>query len=128
MNSRGRLKWLHAASTGSLTYLEMNKKRGKEAMDGIGILNGFKGAAVHGCFASYWNYGCVHSLCNAHLLCGLAFIDQTAGQRRAEEMTGLLLGIKEAVEIRRLGKKVFLPKAGLLKYVKRYNILIYTNS
>ena len=98
MRSQGRLKWLHTASTGRLAYLQMKVKRGKEAMDEIGILNDFKGTAMHDCLASYWNYGCAHSLCNAHLLGELTFIEETTGQRWAKEMTGLLPEIKKAVD------------------------------
>jgi len=124
MRSQGGLKWLHTASTGRLTYLEMNGKRGKEAMDDIGILKDFKGTAVHDCLASYWNYGCVHSLCNAHLLRELSFIEERTGQRWAKEMIELLLEIKEAVEKRRKDKKTFLPKGELANYMKRYNNLV----
>ena len=124
MRSQGGLNWLHTASTGRLTYLEMNKKRGKDAMDDIGILNDFKGTAVHDCFISYWNYGCVHALCNAHLLRELIFIDQSTGQRWAKEMIELLVEIKNAVEKRRMGKKAYLPKGELSKYIKRYYLLV----
>ena len=124
MRNQGRLKWLHTASTGRLSYLQMHMKRGKEAMDEIGILNDFKGTAVHDCLASYWNYNCVHSLCNAHLLRELVFIDERTGQSWAKEMIGLLLQIKNAVDIRRLNKKSFLPKGELSKYIKRYHILV----
>jgi transposase len=102
----------------------MHRKRGKEAMDEIGILNDFKGTAVHDCLASYWNYDCTHSLCNAHLLRELAFIDQTTGQRWAKEMIELLVEIKQAVDVRRVGKKPFLSKAELSGYSKRYNRVV----
>jgi transposase len=124
MRSQGILKWLHTASTERLTYLEMNGKRGKAAMDDIGILNDFKGTAVHDCFASYWNYGCVHSLCNAHLLRELAFIHETTGQGWAKEMIGLLLEIKDAVETSIKDRMPFLLKADLLRYAKRYYMLV----
>jgi len=124
MRSQGRLKWLHTASTKRLSYLEMNEKRGKEAMDEIGILNDFKGTAVHDCFASYWNYDCVHALCNAHLLRELVFIDQTTGQRWAKEMIELLVEIKNAVDMRRKEGKVFLPQGELSNYIKRYYLLV----
>jgi len=124
MRSQGRLKWLHTASTGRLTLLEMNKKRGKEAMDEIGILSDFKGIAVHDCLASYWNYNCVHSLCNAHLLRELTFINETTCQRWAKEMIELLLEIKKAVGSRSLENKAFLPKVELSKYIKRYNLIL----
>jgi transposase len=124
MRSRGVLKWLHTASTGLLTYVQMHSKRGKEAMDDRGILNDFKGIAVHDCFFPYWKYGCVHALCNAHLLREITFIDETTGQRWAKEMIGLLLEIKKAVETRRMSKKTSLPKEELSRYIKRYTMLV----
>ena len=124
MRSQGALKWLHTASTRFLAYLAMHNKRGKEAMDDIGVLNDFKGTAVHDCFASYWKFDCAHSLCNAHLLRELAFIEETTGQIWAAEMIGLLLEIKEAVGQRRLDKKASLPKGELLQYEKRYRALV----
>jgi transposase len=124
MRSQGRLKWLHTASTRLLTYLEIHKKRGKEAMDDIGILNDLKGTAVHDCLSAYWNYGCVHALCNAHLLRELAFIEETTGQGWAKELIGLLLEIKKAVDARRLSQKASLAKAELSKYAKRYSKLV----
>jgi transposase len=102
----------------------MKEKRGKDAMDDIGIMTDFKGTAVHDCFASYWNYDCIHSLCNAHLLRELAFIDQRTGQRWAKEMILLLLEIKNVVDLRRIDKKGLLPKGELSKYIRRYNMLV----
>ena len=124
MRSQGGLKWLHVASTGKLSYLEMNKKRGKDAMDEIGILNDFKGTAVHDCLASYWKYSCVHSLCNAHLLRELVFIDETTGQSWVKEMIELLLEIKKAVDLRRSEGKTFLAEGELSNYIQRYQMLV----
>jgi len=124
MRSQGKLKWLHTASSRKLTFLELKEKRGKAAMDEIGILNDFKGTAVHDFFCSYWSYNCVHSLCNAHLLRELTFIEETTGQSWAKEMIDLLLEIKKSVELRRLDKKTFLPKVELTKYIKRYELMV----
>ena len=124
MRGQGKQKWLHTASTGHLTYMEMHMKKGHEAMDEIGILNDFKGIAVHDCLASYWKYHFVHSLCNAHLLRELTYIDETTGQRWAQEMIELLLEIKKAVDLRRLDQKAFLPKGKLSKYIKRYTMIV----
>jgi len=124
MRSQGILKWLHTASTVRLTYLEMNRKRGKEALDDIGILSDFKGTAVHDCYASYWNYDCVHSLCNAHLLRELIFIDETTGQRWAKEMIKLIFEIKNAVEINRDYGMTFLLKDELTEYIKKYKKIV----
>ena len=116
--------WLHTASTGTLTYLEIHKKRGTEAMDEIGILKDFKGTAVHDCLSSYWNYHCVHALCNTHLLRELAFIDERTGQSWAQEMIELLLEMKGAVDLRRMSNKAFLPKGELSKYIQRYTKIV----
>ena len=124
MRSQGKLKWLHTASTRHLTYLEMKKKKGKDAMDEIGILNDFKGTAVHDCLSSYWNYDCEHSLCNAHLLRELTFIYDTTKQGWAKEMLELILEIKEAVDSNLMSEKAFLPEGELLKYTERYNKLV----
>jgi transposase len=124
MRSEGKLKWLHTASTRLLTYLEMKAKRGKEAMNEIGILNDFKGIAMHDALASYWNYTCCHALCNAHLLRELDFLDETTGQEWPNEMILLLLEIKQAVDDRRRAKETFLPKAVLQKFTHRYDCLV----
>ena len=124
MRSQGILKWLHTSSTVRLTYLEMNRKRGKDALNDIGILNDFKGTAVHDCYASYWNYDCLHSLCNAHLLRELTFIDESTGQKWATEMIELILAIKNAVETNRGYGITFLLKREMTGYTKRYMQLV----
>jgi len=63
------LKWIHVNSTSDHTYYAIDDKRGKDAMDRIGILPVFKGNSVHDRLASYDTYNnCQHSYCNAHLL------------------------------------------------------------
>ena len=47
IRSEGKLKWLHAACTERLTFYGLHEKRGKEAMDELGLLGNFTGCAVH---------------------------------------------------------------------------------
>ncbi len=56
----GHLQWCHTASTEQATHYEMHEKRGKEAMDAIGILPVFKWTSVHtnqGLYASWAHEG-----------------------------------------------------------------------
>lgn len=65
----GRLHWLHVACSGLFTVLVCHAKRGKPAIDAVGVLPGFTGIAVHDAFAPYAGYtSATHALCNAHLL------------------------------------------------------------
>jgi transposase len=99
VNITGKTHWLHAASTASLTYYAPHKKRGREALDAIGLLARFRGWAVHDGLASYWQYRhCEHALCNAHHLRELTFVEEELGQGWAKDLKGLLLEIKQAVD------------------------------
>ena len=64
----GKLHWIHVNSTPWLTHLAWHAKRGKKALEAIGIWPRFAGRGMHDRFASYDHYPCQHSLCGAHLL------------------------------------------------------------
>jgi transposase/uncharacterized coiled-coil protein SlyX len=91
----GRLHWVHSASTSLLTLLSVHARRGKVAMDQVGVLPEFAGVAVHDGWAPYWRYGDVHhALCGAHLLRELDAITDEAGQGWAAGMAELLADAK----------------------------------
>jgi len=94
--------WLHVASTPRLTFYAAHPKRGRAALDAIGLLPGFRGTAVHDGLASYWQYEqCAHALCNAHHLRELTFIEEQLGQPWAKDLKDLLGECKRAVDAAR---------------------------
>ena len=63
----GRLHWVHCARSGKYTLLTVHPKRGRQAMEAMGILPAFAGVAVHDAWAPYDTYGAPdHQLCCAH--------------------------------------------------------------
>ncbi len=98
---QGKRQWLHVSATERLTHYQVHAKRGKEALQAIGILSDFEGTSVHDGWSAYLHYGCSHALCNVHHLRELTFIEETYQQSWASEMKTLLLDLKAAVEYAR---------------------------
>lgn len=93
----GRLQWIHVASRTLHTLLECHPRRGVVAMDEMGILEKMPGVAIHDGWKPYRTYDVVHGLCNAHHRRELQSLVE-AGQSWAEEMIGLLVDAKRAVD------------------------------
>ncbi len=94
----GQRQWMHVSATEHLTHYAVHPKRGKAALDAIGILADFQGVSVHDGWGSYWQFLCQHALCNVHHLRDLTFLSEQHQQAWAGEMISLLLDIKAAVE------------------------------
>lgn len=105
----GQTHWLHSASTAWLTFYALHPRRGRAALEAIGLLPTFRGTAVHDALAAYLTYpDCQHGLCNAHLLRELLAIHEETGQRWAPRLMKLLLTIKVTVEKARAAGKTHL--------------------
>src|SRR5256886_14459037 len=95
---------MHVACTAHLTHYAVHRKRGKEALDAIGILPRFQGTSVHEGWRSYFLYACTHALCLVHVLRELTFLAEEQRLSWAAELKALLLDMKEATdEARKLG-------------------------
>lgn len=98
ININGKHHWLHCASNTTLTWFAPHAKRGTEAMDDIGILPFFEGVLCHDHWKPYYQYHCIHALCNAHHLRELERAWEQDYQQWAKEMKILLIDINKAVD------------------------------
>lgn len=121
---KGKLHWLHVASTATLPHYAVHTKRGHEGMEAAGILGTFTGTAVHDHWTPYFTYAeCRHALCNAHHLRELQFIAKQFEQAWASDMAELLLEIKTAVE-ETCTQAASLPPEWLEAFDRRYDAIV----
>lgn len=125
LRADGQLCWVHVASTPTLTYYDVQEKRGTQAMDALGILPHFTGRAIHDSLAAYFQYtDANHGLCNGHNLRELQFITEQYQQAWASDMTTLLLDIKQAVELAKQQNQSHLAAEMLQAFERRYDELV----
>lgn len=96
INIGGKGNWLHNTSNAEYSFFYPHVQRGCEALDEIGILSGFQGILCHDHWKSYYQYGALHSLCNAHHLRELERAWEQDKQQWAEKMIILLKEINKA--------------------------------
>ena len=99
INVNGELHWLHSAGNDLWTLFMAHEKRGNDAMKAMGVLENFRGILCHDHWKPYFQFACVHALCNAHHLRELEWAWEQDGQAWAKKMQNLLLEIKEAVDV-----------------------------
>lgn len=119
--------WVHVSRTDDLVHLAFHSKRGKEAIEEIGIINQFTGTLVRdGWFSYNWYQQCRHSLCNIHLLRDLRFIAEAYPENKqwTEAFAKLLLEIKEAVEIAVFQDKIQLDSSLRTNFLTRYDSIL----
>lgn len=117
-NVNGDKLWLHTLCNLKYTLFYIHKKRGKEAMDEMGVLPYFKGNLCHDHWKPYLLYLCSHLLCNAHHLRELTYIEEAEGQVWAKKMREFLLNLNK--EVKKKGGKlgVTRQKKIIAKYQK----------
>jgi len=120
-----KLYWLHVYSTEHLTRYAWHKRRGKVAMQEIGVLPAFGGTAVHDGWSGYFAFtNCTHALCGAHLLRDLVFVAERFGKSGAwaNAMKCLLQEMKEAADQARANGQT--QAAGLDVFLSRYGAIL----
>ena len=113
---------IHVYSSGDITLKFLHQKRGKEAIEAIGIIPHYGGVIVHDCWASYLSYGHLeHGLCGSHLLRELTFIIDSNGYRWAKHMKRLL---KKACKMVSSRKEKCLTTDEYIKLARLYRKII----
>jgi transposase len=119
--------WIHVARTERLTHFAYDGRRGKAAMDEVGILPQFRGTLVRDGYLSYTRFErCRHSLCNAHMLRELVFIEETSPEQKVwtVPLSKLLLKIKAAAANARASGEAELSESERRCWLKGYDRLV----
>jgi len=120
INVNGKRIWLHTACNDRWTHFYPHHKRGSEAMDAIGILPKFKGVLCHDHWKAYYQYDCLHALCNSHHIRELEWAATEGKQNWAGKLMKFLLKLNQIVD--RSGGQ--LTKKQSCYYRKRYKSLL----
>lgn len=122
MKVSGKNYWIHVYSAEDVTLKFIHPKRGKEAIEDIGIIPRYGGVVIHDCWASYLSYeNCGHALCGSHLLRELTFVIESNNYKWAKNMKKLLKQTAAKVSKRKRKK---LSKAEYLSLQKNYRNII----
>lgn len=113
-------QWVHVCSTERLTHYAAHPKRGREALQEIGIAPRFHGTSVHDGLSSYQSYACKHALCNVHHLRELTSVEEDLKQPWAQQMKDLLLEMKTAVKEAKAAGQHELDVLALAGFHRRY--------
>lgn len=98
INVGGKKRWLHTLSNDRVTLYHPDEKRGKEAMDRMGVLPFYAGWLCHDHWKSYYRYeNVIHVLCNAHHIRELKRVIEDDRHKWAEELLQLLIDLNDAV-------------------------------
>ncbi|MFQ5356556.1 MAG: IS66 family transposase [Mariprofundaceae bacterium] len=124
VRTAGSLHWLHVACTEMLTFFAIHKNRGKIAMDEFNILSEFIGRLIHDHWKPYFNYDCLHGLCNAHHLRELLFLFEENKQTWAGKMMTLLLAMHDFTLVRKNAGITQLTDAEKASWLTDYRAII----
>ncbi len=121
----GKLNWLHTCCSKEYVYYEVNQKRGKEAIDAIGILSYFVNILVHDHWKPYYKETHItHAECNAHILRYLKGILSIIEQKDVEELIKLLVEMNETKKEAIANKCTKLDDKDIEEFSDRYSKII----
>jgi transposase len=123
----GQSHWIHVARTDELTHYGADARRGRSAIDAIGILPSFKGVCVHDGWLAYDEYRQArHALCGVHLLRELVYVEEVCAEQQqwTRPLSKLLLDIKAEVGRAQERGETRLSEGQLATFTARYDRLV----
>ena len=124
-NIKTNLHWIHVVSSSVMTYYMLHQKRGRVAMDAMGIIPNYTGVLVHDHWSPYNHYrNCNHSYCNAHILRELNGVTQKDGVVWSQALHALLTNMNIAVHKAKKSNKTALSQEQIKKFIKNYEKII----
>jgi len=121
VNVKGKLKWIHTATSNRAVHYAVHDKRGKEAIDAIDILPQYKGILLHDHWAPYNHYTEItHSFCNAHILRELQSEIDRNDKKWAKELQILLKEANKTVRKHKEEEKPSLSSEIREDIIKKY--------
>ena len=122
---KGKINWVHVASTSRVTHYAIHKKRGAIATNEIGILPDFEGTMVHDHWKPYYTFtNCTHAECNAHNMRILKGISESFGHIWAVDMGSLLVDIKREVDSLKSKGLTSMAEINIKAYDEKYKTII----
>lgn len=120
----GRLHWIHVASTAHLTHFLLHKRRGKEAMEAMGVLPTYTGIVMSDHWSAYKHYtNSQHSFCNAHHLRELQGISDTQKVQWSKDMHALLIRANNAVLKAKGQAQTALSPSKIAQFIHQYDTI-----
>jgi transposase len=112
--------WVHVLCTPLLTLLSLQEGRGKDSIQGSGIIAKFTGWLMHDFLAGYMSFdNCLHTFCKSHLMRELVFIFEVHHQQWANELHDLFREMLRCVKERKARDAPF-TEAELDEWHERY--------
>jgi transposase len=118
--------WLHVMANNRLTLLVCHRRRGREAIEAIDVLPGYRGVIVHDGLAAYdYLADALHAQCNAHLLRHLGgCLEHDDTRSWAARMTEVLLDAAATAKRTRKAGWAFVPDATAKRLRRRYRAAV----
>ena len=121
INVGGKQMWLHNLSNKKATLYHVDEKRGKEAMDRMGVLPHYTGYLCHDHWKPYYRYDkVIHVLCNAHHLRELERVIEEDDHAWAKALKQLLLDLNKEVD----AAGGVLPEQTIATYREQYSEIL----